>query len=355
MKMFEYLKQLQEEFALLQRMLTDDKVISDQKRYRETTVRYAALNKIIPHAIQLDRLMASKEEIMQVLASESDEEMLLLAGEELPVTEAKIEKVKSVLEQVLFEEESDPDRDIFVEIRPAAGGQESALFAAELYRMYVKYADEHGWKVDVVEEQNTEIGGLKSVVFGVSGHGASLRFKYESGVHRVQRVPETESGGRIHTSTVTVAVMVEPDEVDVTIDPSELKIDTYRASGAGGQHVNTTDSAVRITHVPTGIIVACQDERSQVKNKEKAMRLLRTKIHDKMLEDQQQDVADQRRAQIGTGDRSEKIRTYNYPQRRVTDHRGPVTVYRLEEILEGNLDFIVEELMDAERKLKIQW
>lgn len=355
MDMIDYLRKLDQEHISISESLSEQEVISDQNKFRELSKRFSALEKMIEPIRRFLRLTDAKSEMQELIELGGEDELIELAKEELPATEQKIEDLKPILEELLFEQESEPDRSLIVEIRPAAGGQESALFSGELYRMYTKYASDRGWKVDVMSLQATEIGGYKYLAFGVSGEGAYLHFKYESGVHRVQRVPVTESGGRVHTSTVTVAVMKEPDEVEVGIDQKDIRIDTYRASGAGGQHLNTTDSAVRITHEPTGIVVSCQDERSQIKNKDKAMRLLKAKIHDVLQQQAMQENADARKAQVGSGDRSEKIRTYNFPQRRVTDHRGPITLYRLEEIIAGNLDLVVDELIKAERKLKIKW
>lgn len=355
MKMLDYLRQISAEHVEIQAKLVDEEVLADQKLLVELSKRFSALDKTIEPVNKFLRLTDSVTEMQELIEANEDEELVEMAKEELPEVQAQIESMKEGLEEQLFEQDSEPDRNLFIEIRPAAGGQESALFSGELYKMYTRFAANQGWKVDVISEQTTEIGGYKYICFGVSGEGAYMHYKYESGVHRVQRVPETESGGRVHTSTVTVAVMKEPDEVEISIEPADLKIDTYRASGAGGQHLNTTDSAVRITHVPTGVVVTCQDERSQTKNKEKAMRILKAKIHDEMQQKHAQGEADARKAQVGTGDRSEKIRTYNFPQRRVTDHRGPITIFQLEEVLTGELDLIVKQLMKAERQMRIQW
>jgi peptide chain release factor 1 len=351
----EYLQNIVREHQETGQRLSEESVYADQELYRNLSRRFAFLEKVIKPASRYLKLVQQKKELGEMLDLDGDEELTALAREELPAVEVEIEELADGLEELLFVQQSEPDRSVIIEIRPAAGGQESALFATELYRMYERYADIKGWKVDAMDIQETELGGLKEAVFGVRGEGAYAHLKFESGVHRVQRVPATEASGRIHTSTVTVAVMKEPEDIEVDIDPADLKIDTYRASGAGGQHVNKTDSAVRITHQPTGIVVACQDERSQIRNKDKALRILKAKILDYEQQQQQAGEAEERRRQIGSGERSEKIRTYNYPQRRVTDHRGPFTVYRLEEVLEGNLDLVVKELMRAERKLNLPW
>ena len=291
------------------------------------------------------------EESLQLLEEESDEEMRELAKEELSGSRARIEELEQELKILLLPKDPNDDKNVIVEIRAGAGGDEAALFAAEIYRMYVHYADSRRWKTEMISLNG--IGGFKECVFMVTGQGAYSRMKYESGVHRVQRVPETESGGRIHTSTITVAVMPEAEEVDVVIDEKDIRIDVMRASGNGGQCVNTTDSAVRLTHYPTGIVIYSQTEKSQLQNKEKAFRLLRSKLYDLELEKQQASEAAERRSQIGTGDRSEKIRTYNFPQGRVTDHRIKLTLHKLDSILNGDLDEIIDSLIAADQTAKL--
>jgi peptide chain release factor 1 len=283
-----------------------------------------------------------------VLSEKHEKDFLDLAKKELRDELQKKAGLEEGLERVLRGEDKDLNKDIIVEIRPGTGGMEAGLFAADLYRMYTKYAARRGWSIEPMSVQDTELGGLKEVTFSVKGKDAYKRLKFESGVHRVQRVPTTESQGRIHTSTATVAVLIEPEDVEFAIEPKDLRIDTYRSSGPGGQHMQKTDSAVRITHIPTGVAVACQDERSQLKNKNKAMRILRAKLMDKKQEEDAKRVTEARRTQIGTGDRSEKIRTYNFPDRRVTDHRINVTLHQLENILEGDLDEMSDALINAE-------
>lgn len=324
--------------------------LKDRAKYTKIAKRYAYLGKIIKLIDSRDKYLKEKEHLNEVLAdSAEDQEMKNLASGELQEITSKLESLQEEIEDKLFEGSSF-EHDIIIEIRSAAGGEEAALFCASLFKMYSRYAEKKGWKLELLSSSPTEIGGFKEVIFSVRGPGAWGRLKFESGVHRVQRVPVTESGGRIHTSTVTVAVLVEPKEVEIKINPDELKIDTYRSSGAGGQHVNVTDSAVRITHLPTGTVVNCQDERSQLKNKAKALRVLKARIMEKKMRDETNKITESRRTQVGTGDRSEKIRTYNFPERRVTDHRINFTLYRLEAVLEGGLDEVTKKLIAEERK-----
>ncbi|MCI8880398.1 MAG: peptide chain release factor 1 [Clostridiaceae bacterium] len=296
------------------------------------------------HALQAAR--QAQEEAREML---SDPELKALAQEELAAAKAEIERLSSEVKLLLVPRDPNDDKNVIVEIRGGAGGEESALFAHSLYRMYTMYAEKQGWSVDVLSQSPTELGGCKEIIFQVSGDGAYSRLKFESGVHRVQRVPETESQGRVHTSTVTVAVLPEAEEVDFEIDPADLKIDTFRSSGAGGQHINKTESAIRITHLPTGVVVECQDERSQHKNRDKAMRVLRTRLFEAEQARQNAAIAAERRSQVGTGDRSERIRTYNFPENRVSDHRIKLTLYKLADFMDGALDEVIEGLAAAER------
>ncbi len=273
--------------------------------------------------------------------------------QEYDESKENIELFTQELKVLLLPKDPNDDKNVIIEIRGGAGGEEAALFANSLYRMYTMYAEARGWKQEVLNANPTELGGFKEISFSILGDGAYSRLKYESGVHRVQRVPETESQGRIHTSTVTVAVLVEAEEVDFEINPADLQIDTFRSSGAGGQHINKTESAIRITHIPTGVIVECQDERSQHKNKDKAMKILRSRIYEAMQSEQEAKIASERRTQVGTGDRSERIRTYNYPQGRLTDHRIGLTLYRLEDVLNGNLDEVFDALATADQAAKL--
>lgn len=283
-----------------------------------------------------------------------DPEMRDFAQEELSEAQARAEQLEEELKILLLPRDPNDDKNIIVEIRGGAGGEESALFAHSLHRMYNMYAEKHGWKTEILSTNETELGGCKEVVFQIAGDGVYSRLKFESGVHRVQRVPETESQGRIHTSTVTVAVLPEAEEVDFEINPTDLKIDTFRASGAGGQHINKTESAIRITHLPTGTVVECQDERSQHKNRDKAMRVLRTRLYEAECEKQNAAIAAERRAQVGTGDRSERIRTYNFPENRVSDHRIKLTIYKLSQFLDGDMDEVLDALITADTAQKLQ-
>lgn len=331
--------------------LSDPDVFNDQKRYQTLARRFSFLEKLVVVVSEYEQCFAQIDNLKKTLDDpDEDQEFKDLASTELSICEQKIVQLEEKIENLLFEQETDPTADIIIEIRAAAGGEEAALFAANLYKMYSKYAEKRQWKIEELTVHDTEIGGIKEIVFSVKGHACSSHLKFESGVHRVQRVPVTESGGRIHTSTATVAVLIEPKDVDLEINSEDLKIDTYRASGAGGQHVNKTDSAVRITHLPTGLVVTCQEERSQIKNRAKALRVLKAKLLDRKKQEEESKMINQRRGQIGSGERSEKIRTYNFPERRVTDHRINLTIYRLEAILEGDIDEIVNALIKEERK-----
>ncbi|MCK4519577.1 MAG: peptide chain release factor 1 [Candidatus Omnitrophica bacterium] len=343
-------EKLKEEYARISQQLSFPDVIKDRVKYAKLTKRFSYLEKVIKLLDERDGYLKEEKHLENVISDpREDQEMKKLAQEELGKLKGKLEEVKGQIEDKIFAE-NELDHDLIMEIRSAAGGEESALFAATLFKMYSKYAERNNWKVEILSSSPTGIGGLKEVIFSFRGKGAYRHLKLESGVHRVQRVPVTESGGRVHTSTVTVAVLIEPKDVELKINPEDLRIDTFRSSGAGGQHVNVTDSAVRMTHLPTGIVVACQDERSQIKNRAKALRVIKARIMEKMLEAEASKVSQNRRAQVGTGDRSEKIRTYNYSERRITDHRINFTIYRLEEVLEGDLGEIADKLIREERK-----
>lgn len=343
-------EKLREEYQKISRQLSSESVLQDRAKYAKLAKRFAYLEKIIKLIEAKESYLKEKEHLENMLSdSQEEQEIKDIAQKELEELEAKLVNLDEEIEDKIFEGSS-PEHDVIIEIRSAAGGEEAALFVASLFKMYSRYAEGKGWKLEALSSSPTEIGGFKEIVFSVRGRGAFSRLKFESGVHRVQRVPITESGGRIHTSTVTVAVLVEPKEVDLKINPDDLKIDTFRSSGAGGQHVNVTDSAVRITHTPTNTVVTCQDERSQIKNRAKAMRVLKAKILEKMQAQEMDKQSQARRIQVGTGERSEKIRTYNFPERRVTDHRINFTIYRLEAVLEGDLDEIVKNLIKEERK-----
>ena len=351
--MFDKLEDLLIRFDELLNMLNDPSVIGDPQRFQKLMKEQSDLAPIVEAYKEYKNCKQNVEESLQLLEEESDEEMRELAKEELSGSRARIEELEQELKILLLPKDPNDDKNVIVEIRAGAGGDEAALFAAEVYRMYVHYADSRRWKTEMISLNENGIGGFKECVFMVTGQGAYSRMKYESGVHRVQRVPETESGGRIHTSTITVAVMPEAEEVDVVIDEKDIRIDVMRASGNGGQCVNTTDSAVRLTHYPTGIVIYSQTEKSQLQNKEKAFRLLRSKLYDLELEKQQASEAAERRSQIGTGDRSEKIRTYNFPQGRVTDHRIKLTLHKLDSILNGDLDEIIDSLIAADQTAKL--
>lgn len=341
--MFEQLQKLEARYKELEQLLISPEVITDRERSNKLAKELSGLKEPLSLFAEYKKLCNEFAELEAVLKEKHDKEFVELAKNELRDLELKKKKLEDRLKTALEGEDEDAGRDIIVEIRQGTGGDEAGLFAADLYRMYTMYAAKKGWRIEPMSAATNEAGGYKEVSFSVKGKDACKRLKFESGVHRVQRVPATEAQGRIHTSTASVAVLIEPEEVDLVIEPKDLRIDTYRSSGPGGQHMQKTDSAVRITHIPTGLVVACQDERSQLKNKTKAMRILRAKILDKKREEEIKRISQARKSQIGTGDRSEKIRTYNFPDRRVTDHRINFTTHRLEAVLEGDLD----ELSDA--------
>ncbi len=333
--------------------LQEPDVANDQNRFRKLMKEQAELTPIVEAYKEYKACKQNIEDSLELLNEESDEEMRELAKEELNESKARVEELENELKILLLPKDPNDDKNVIVEIRAGAGGDEAALFAAEIYRMYVHYAESRRWKVDLVECEEIGIGGMKNVTFMIDGQGAYSVMKYESGVHRVQRVPETESGGRIHTSTITVAVMPEAEDVDVQIDEKDIRIDVMRASGNGGQCVNTTDSAVRLTHYPTGIVIYSQTEKSQLQNKEKAFALLRAKLYDLECQKQHDAEAEARKSQIGTGDRSEKIRTYNFPQGRVTDHRIGLTLYKLDKIMNGDIQEILDACIAADQAAKI--
>ena len=352
--MFDRLNELETKFAELSEQISDAEVIADNARWRVLMKEHSDLTPVMDAYRQHKSLSESIEEAKELLNESSDEDLRQLAKDELKEAQAEIEKVAEELKVLLLPKDPNDDKNVIVEIRGGAGGDEAALFAYNLYRMYGYYAEKRRWKTEIMSVNENEIGGFKEVVFMIQGKGAYSRLKYESGVHRVQRVPETESQGRIHTSTVTVAVLPEAEDVDVNLDMNDVRVDVYRSSGNGGQSVNTTDSAVRVTHVPTGLVVACQDEKSQLKNKDKALKILRTKLYDMELEKQQSQLSAERRSQVGTGDRSERIRTYNYPQSRVTDHRIGLTLHRLDAVLAGDLDEILDTCITHDQAKKLQ-
>lgn len=334
--------------------ISDPAVIAKQEEWIELTKQHASLEEIVNCFKEYKKVLKEIEDNKELLKETTDDEdMQELVKAELETLEDSKIKLEEELKIMLIPKDPRDERDVIVEIRGGAGGDEAALFAGDLFRMYSRYAERNGWKVDLLSSNPTELGGFKEVIFEINGKGAYSRLKYESGVHRVQRIPTTETGGRVHTSTATVAVLPRADEVDIEINSNDLRIDIFRASGHGGQGVNTTDSAVRITHLPTGLVVTCQDERSQLKNKDKAMKVLRARLLEKYQDEQDQEIAQSRKSQVGTGDRSERIRTYNFPQGRVTDHRIGLTLHQLDSILDGELDELINTLIaeDQARKL----
>ncbi len=351
--MFDRLEDLVARLDELQSELSDPSVASNPERFKQLMKEQSELAPIVEKYQEYKGAKQTIEDSIAMLDEENDDEMRELVKEELNDAKAQVEKCEQELKILLLPKDPNDDKNVIVEIRAGAGGDEAALFAAEIYRMYVHYAEGRRWKVETMEVEEIGIGGMKSVTFMVTGKGAYSVLKYESGVHRVQRVPETESGGRIHTSTITVAVMPEAEEVDINIDEKDIRIDVMRASGNGGQCVNTTDSAVRLTHYPTGIVIYSQTEKSQLQNKEKAFALLRAKLYDMECQKQHDAEAEARRSQIGTGDRSEKIRTYNFPQGRVTDHRIGLTLYKLDKIMNGDIQEIIDGCIVADQNAKL--
>ncbi|HOA76679.1 MAG TPA: peptide chain release factor 1 [Thermosynergistes sp.] len=348
------LNEVERSYRDLEERLSDPGVASNPLEVSKLAKRYAELGHVVSKYREYKGVVSKLRQAREILESESDEEMRQLAHEELRALEPQLEELEAQIKLLLLPKDPNDNRNVIVEIRAGAGGEEASLFAAVLFRMYMRYAERKGWTTEMLSSSETGLGGFKEVVFRIEGEGAYSLLKYESGVHRVQRVPVTEASGRIHTSTATVAVLPEAEEVDVHIDPDDLKIDTFRASGAGGQYVNMTDSAVRITHLPTGIVVTCQDERSQLKNRVKAMQLLRAKLYEMELKKQEDELAAERKGQIGTAERSERIRTYNYPQNRVTDHRIGLTLYKLDQILDGDLDELIEALVMADQSERLK-
>lgn len=342
--MFANLEEVVERFREVESLLADPKVIADQKNYRELSKEHADLTGVVT-VFEKYKQVCNEIEGNRELLQDSDPEMKELAKAELPELEDEQATLEEELRILLLPKDPNDDKNIILEIRAGTGGDEAALFAADLFRMYSRYADRQRWKVEMMSASETDGGGFKEVVALISGERVYSRLKFESGTHRVQRVPDTETQGRIHTSACTVAVLPEAEDVDIEINPADLRIDLYRASGAGGQHVNKTESAVRLTHIPTGVVVACQDEKSQHKNKAKALKVLKSRIYDQMLAEQQAEMAADRKNQVGSGDRSERIRTYNYPQGRCTDHRIGLTLYKLDAIMQGDVDEIIDALI----------
>ena len=351
--MFEKIEIFDKRYSELNRKLYEPSVAADPEAYRKIMKEIKSIEEIVLTYRDYKTALQTEQESLEILEG-GDSELRELAQMELDEAKEKIEELSEQLKILLLPKDPNDDRNVIVEIRGGAGGEESALFSAVLFRMYTMYAEKRGYRVEVVNVNETELGGYKEISFMIEGDGAYSRFKYESGVHRVQRVPETESQGRVHTSTTTVAVLPEAEDVELEIDPKDLKIDTFRSSGAGGQHINKTSSAIRVTHIPTGTVVECQDERSQYKNKDKALKVLKSRLLKEKQDKQASEIAADRKSQVGTGDRSERIRTYNYPQGRLTDHRIGLTLYKLEDILNGNLDEVIDALVTADRAEKLK-
>lgn len=351
--MFDEILKKESRLQELEGLLSDPGVIAKTELYQKYAKEHAEISELVRKYRDYRKVAKEIDDVMHVLSAKHDPEFVELAEAELSDLKNKKDALTRDLEDMMLEKDADSDKGIIMEIRAGTGGVEASLFAAELQRMYARYAAKKGWKAEILSSSMSEKNGFKEVIFSISGKGVYSFFKYESGTHRVQRVPDTEASGRIHTSAVTVAVLPEAEDVEVNIKTEDLKIDVYRSGGHGGQSVNTTDSAVRITHIPTGLVVTCQDERSQHKNKVKAMRVLNARLFDKMKSEQESKITRDRKKQVGSGDRSEKIRTYNFPDRRVTDHRINLTLHSLPEIMEGNLDELIAGLKDAERKLRL--
>lgn len=352
--MFEKLESIENRFEELNMRLSDPGVINNQEQYLKLMKEHADLTEIVEKFREYKSYVKALEESQSMLRENPDRELEEMIELEILEAEKGIERTEKELKILLMPKDPNDDKDVIIEIRGGAGGDEAALFAALLFRMYTHYAESKGWTTNIIDSSPTEIGGFKEIVFEIEGRGAYSRLKFESGVHRVQRVPTTESSGRIHTSTATVAVLPEAEDIgDIEINPNDIEIDTYRASGAGGQHVNKTSSAIRITHIPSGIVVTCQDQRSQHKNKEKAMRVLKAKLYDIERTKHESELAENRKSQVGTGDRSERIRTYNFPQRRVTDHRIGFTLYQIDQFINGDMDELIDALITTDQAGKL--
>ncbi|MDY6306115.1 MAG: peptide chain release factor 1 [Oribacterium sp.] len=351
--MFDRLKDIEKQYEEIQRSMAEPDIVNDTEKYLRLLKEQGELEPVVNCYRKYRAAVDAEKESLELLDSEKDPEMAALAKEELSTAKEDQAALTKELQILLLPKDENDDRNIIMEIRGGAGGEEAALFAGELYRMYMSYAERRGYKTELMSVNETGLGGMKEVVFAVNGKGAFSRLKYEAGVHRVQRVPVTESGGRIHTSTATVAVMPEAEDVDVEINPADVKMEVFRSSGAGGQHINKTSSAVRLIHMPTGLVAECQEERSQLQNREKAMRLLRARLYEIEYTKKHEQEASEKRSQVGTGDRSEKIRTYNFPQGRVTDHRIGLTLYSIDKVMNGDLDLVLDPLISADQAAKL--
>lgn len=352
--MIEKLSFLENKYKELSEKIIDPEIINNIEEWQKLMKEHAEIEPIVFKYREYTKAQDTLEEDKEMLKEKLDDEMKELLKDEISGLEETVIKLEEELKVLLIPKDPNDHKNVIVEIRAGAGGDEAGLFAGDLFRMYSMYAERQGWKTEIMSSNEQGVGGFKEVIFMIKGKGAYSRLKYESGVHRVQRVPTTESSGRIHTSTATVAVLPEADDIDIEVNPSDIRVDVYRSSGNGGQSVNTTDSAVRITHIPTGMVVACQDEKSQLKNKEKAMKILKTRLYDKLMNEQHAEIAEERRSQVGTGDRSERIRTYNFPQGRITDHRINMTVYKLESFLDGDIDEMIDGLITSDQAKKLK-
>ena len=352
--MFDKLDFITEKYAEMSLKVADPEVIANQPEWQKCMKEMGEMEPIVKKYEEYKRAKESLADAKEILEAESDEELRELAKLELGDAEEKIESLEGELKILLLPKDPNDERNVILEVRAGTGGDEAALFGGDLLRMYMRYAERHRWKTELMDINDTGIGGVKEATVIIKGKGAYSKLKYESGVHRVQRVPETESSGRIHTSAATIAVLTEVDDVEVDLDPNDVRVDVYRASGNGGQCVNTTDSAVRLTHEPTGLVVTCQDEKSQIKNKEKAFKVLKSRLYDLMLQKQQAEISAERKSQIGSGDRSERIRTYNFPQGRCTDHRIGLTLYKLDAIMDGDIDELIDNLITSDQAEKMK-
>ncbi|MDQ0160588.1 peptide chain release factor 1 [Alkalibacillus salilacus] len=352
--MLEKLQHIEDRYNQLTDLLMDPEVINDSNKLRKYSKEQADIQPIVEKYRKYKDLQQQIADAKTMISEESDKDVIDMAKEELEELEPQVEPMEEELKFLLIPKDPNDDKNVIMEIRGAAGGDEAALFAGDLYRLYSRYAESQGWRIEVIESHEAEVGGFKEIIFMINGTGAFSRFKFENGAHRVQRVPDTESGGRIHTSTSTVAVLPEAEEVEVNIQDNDIRVDTFTSSGPGGQSVNTTMSAVRLTHEPTGVVVSCQDEKSQIKNKEKAMKVLRARIYEMEQAKAQEEYDENRKSAVGTGDRSERIRTYNYPQNRVTDHRINLTINKLDQVMEGKIDEIIDSLLIQEQTEKLE-